>query len=88
MVLGASLTGWWVGMIIGFTIVAVVVVLVAMILTYAARISDQAQEGIERMDLARANTQAVWGIQDVNASATGIWRSAEKARGILEGRDS
>jgi len=79
------LTGWWVGITLGFTIVAVIVVLVAMILTYAARISDQAQEGIKLMDDARANTDPVWRIQEINASTTNIWRSAEKARDLLEG---
>jgi len=83
--LAAGLTGWWVGITLGFTIVAVIVVLVAMILTYAARISDQAQDGIKLMDEARTNTNAVWRIQDINASSTNIWRSAEKARDLLEG---
>ena len=85
MVLAAGLTGWWVGITLGFTIVAVIVVLVAMILTYAARISDQAQDGIRLMDSARANTDPVWRIQEINASSTNIWRSAEKARDLLEG---
>ncbi len=83
--LAAGLTGWWVGITLGFAIVAVIVVLVAMILTYAARISDQAQDGIQLMDEARSNTDAVWQIQDINASTTNIWRSAEKARDLLEG---
>jgi len=72
-------------MVIGFTVVAIVVVLVAMILTYAARISDQAQEGIQLMDEARSNTLPVWRVQEVNASATKIWRNAERARMALEG---
>jgi uncharacterized membrane protein len=83
--LAASFTGWWVGISIGFAVVVVVVILVAMILTYAARIRDQAQDGIGRMDMARANTDSVWRIQEINVSATGIWRSAEKARKLLEG---
>lgn len=86
MALAASFTGWWVGISIGFAVVVVVVILVAMILTYAARIRDQAQDGIGRMDMARANTASVWRIQDINVSATSIWRSAEKARKLLEGR--
>lgn len=85
MTLAAGLTGWWVGITLGFAIVAVIVVLVAMILTYAARISDQAQDGIKLMGEARANTDPVWRLQDVNASSTNIWRSAEKARDLLEG---
>ena len=85
MTLAASYTGWWVGMGSGFLIVVVVVILVSMILTYAARIRDQAQEGIAWMDAARANTVSVWRVQDINVSATGIWRSAEKARKLLGG---
>ncbi len=85
MLLAASFTGWWAGIGIGFTIVVVVVILVSMILTYAARIRDQAHEGIGRMDMARANTNSVWRIQDINGSAGAIWRSAERARKLLEG---
>ena len=80
-----SFTGWWISISIGFTVVVVVVILVAMILTYAARILDQAEEGIARMDMARANTVSVWRIQEINVSTTGIWRDAERARKILEG---
>jgi hypothetical protein len=80
-----TFTGWWIGIGIGFTVVVVVVILVAMILTYAARIRDQAQIGIAQMDLARANTDPVWGLQDINVAATAIWRDAERARKLLEG---
>ena len=86
MALAASFAGWWASIIIGFVVVTVVVVLVALILTYAARIRDQAIDGIGRMDMARSNTDSVWRLQDINVSATGIWRSAEKARKLLEER--
>lgn len=85
-VLFASQTGWLAGLGIGFTIVAVVVVLVALILMYAARINDQAQDGINRMDQARGSTLPVWEIQHVNTSVTRIWKAAEAARGVLEAR--
>jgi len=81
-----SLTGWYVGLIIGFTIVAVVVVLVAIILTYAARIADQAKEGIGSMDSARSTTLPVWELQHVNVAITGIWKAAESGREILTER--
>jgi hypothetical protein len=83
--LAASFTGWWVGASIGFAIVVVVALLVALILMYAARIRDQAIDGIARMDMARSNTDPVWRLQDINVSASGIWRSAERARKLLEG---
>jgi hypothetical protein len=74
-----------VGASIGFAVVTVVALLVALILMYAARIRDQAIEGIGAMDMARANTDAVWRLQDINVAVSGIWRSAEKARRLLEG---
>ena len=83
--MAASFTGWWFGVGIGFAVVVVVVILVSFILTYAARIRDQAEEGIWRMDIARSNTNSVWRIQEINGAASGIWRSAERARRILEG---
>ena len=76
---------WWTSVAIGFAVVVVIVILVAMILTYAARIRDQAQTGIGAMDIARSNTNAVWQIQGINVATTEIWRSAEKARHLLEG---
>jgi len=85
VVVAASFPGWWTGIGIGFLVVVIVVILVSMILTYAARIRDQAEEGIARMDMARANTASVWRIQEVNVSVTGIWRTAERARKLLEG---
>ncbi len=78
-------TGWYVGLTIGFVIVSVVVVLVATILTLAARIGSQARTGMEAMDEARAATLPVWEIQQINASATAIWRAAESARRLLGG---
>lgn len=81
----AAFTAWWISISIGFAVVVVVVILVAMILTYAARIRDQAQDGIGRMDMLRANTDPVWRIQDINVATTDIWRSAERARRLLEG---
>ncbi|MEA2220233.1 MAG: hypothetical protein QOJ35_2859 [Solirubrobacteraceae bacterium] len=79
-----SFTGWWISISIGFVVVVVVVILVAMILTYAARILDQATTGIAAMDMARSNTDPVWGLQDINVSATNVWRTAERARRLLE----
>jgi len=77
--------GWYVGLGIGFAIVAAVVVLVATILTLASRIGSQARTGIERMDQARATTAPVWEIQKINSSTTAIWKAAESARRLLGG---
>jgi len=79
-------TGWYVGIGVGFIVVVVVVILVAMILMQASRIGNQALEGIERMDEARESSLAVWDMQQINASFSAIWRSAERARMILTER--
>ena len=81
----AEHVGWYVGLGIGFVIVAAVVVLVATILTQAARIGSQTRTGIERMDVAREVTLPVWEIQKINSSTTAIWKAAEAARRVLGG---
>jgi hypothetical protein len=35
------------------------------------------------MDEARETTLPVWRLQDINRSATGMWRSAEAVRKLL-----
>lgn len=79
-------TGWYVGLAVGFTVVVVVVIIVAIILLQAARIGRQAREGIQLMDETREATLTVWGLQEINSSASSIWRSAESARKILAER--
>ncbi len=82
----ASTGGWWLGIGIGLAIVVVVVILVMTIITLAHKIAGQATAGSRGMLDAYANTNAVWGLRDVNRSATGIWRAAESARKVLEGK--
>ncbi len=82
----ASVDGWWTGIIIGVIIVAVVVFLVMTIITQAHKIAQQAALGSRGMLEAYDNTMAVWELRDINRSTTGIWRAAESARKILEGK--
>ncbi len=70
---------------VGFTVVVVVVILVAMILVQASRIGHQALDGIELMDEAREASLSVWDLQLMNVSVSAIWRSAERARQVLTG---
>ena len=82
----ATVKGWYIGILIGVTIVAVVVFCVMTIITQAHKIAGQASLGSRGMLDAYANTMAVWKLRDINRSATGIWRSAETARKVLEGK--
>lgn len=81
-----SVAGWWLGISIGLAIVTLVVILVMTIITLAHKIAGQATTGSRGMLDAYANTMAVWKLRDVNRSASGIWRAAESARKVLEGR--
>jgi len=82
----ATVKGWYIGILIGVTIVAVVVFCVMTIITQAHKIAGQASLGSRGMLDAYANTMAVWKLRDINRSTTGIWRSAETARKVLEGK--
>ncbi len=82
----ASKYDWWyIGLGVGFTIVVIVVILVATILTLAQRIGTQARTGIGAMAELRAATSPVWELQKTNGSITRIWKAAETARGVLGG---
>jgi hypothetical protein len=76
-------TWWYVGLIIGFAVVAVVVVIAASILSLASRIGAQAREGIELMDEAREVTHPVWEVQKTNLALGAIWKAAQSARESL-----
>jgi hypothetical protein len=76
------LFGWYLGLAIAFT---VIVVVVAVILAMAARISRQALDAIAALDEGRANSLPLWDVQKINESAKGILEAAKAARGVLGG---
>ncbi len=83
---GAVLTGWYVGLTIGAVIVAAVVVLVAIILGLARRISVQARTITGALNEARVNTLGLWDVDKVNESLRRAIKYAQEARGTLGGR--
>ena len=82
----ASTGGWWLGIGIGLVIVTLVVILVMTIITLAHKIAGQATTGSRAMLDAYSNTMPVWTLRDINRSTSGIWRAAESARKVLEGK--
>ncbi len=84
-VLAVSLTGWYVGFIIGALTITVVVVLVGAILGLARIIGRQAVDITTALDESRVNTMALWDVDLVNRSIVGINRNAAKARAALGG---
>ena len=80
-----ALTGWYVGLAVGFAVVLVVVVIVAALLTYASRIARQAHAGIDAVERPRQNTLVLWDLQRLNASIRRLTRDARAARVGLGG---
>ncbi len=81
-----SLTGWIVGFSIAAVVVLIVVVLVAIILRLARVIALQAREVTFALDDARENTTAMWQVSKVTEGIKDINRTAAAAREVLEGR--
>jgi len=85
MIPGSEYTGWWVGLSLGFLAVVILVVVVAVILTLAARIADNAQAATTALPLVRDQTDALQDVGRVNESAISILRSTRAARKALTG---
>ncbi|MDQ6616903.1 MAG: hypothetical protein M3083_19680 [Actinomycetota bacterium] len=80
------LTGWYVGFAITIVIIAIVVILVASILTLARRIGGQAIAIEESLNEGRLATLGLWNMSNVNEELNQIVRRAATARSVLEGR--
>ena len=81
-----SYTDWYIGLALGFVVVAVVVVIVAIILTLAQRISEQARGAAAGVDTVRAQTTSLTsGVGQVNDSAIRILHMARVLRKAATG---
>ncbi|MBA3327600.1 MAG: hypothetical protein H0T43_04785 [Solirubrobacterales bacterium] len=78
-------TGWWVGLSVGFAVVAAVVGMVVVIIALAARIADQAQVAAGTLPAVREQTDALRQVGEINDSAVSILRSTRAARKALTG---
>ena len=77
---GSTNSDWYLGLTLGFVIVTVVVILVAVILSYAARISDQTQLANEGLEEVRAGTAPLWEVQNTNNAGIAILGATRTAR--------
>ncbi|MGI8904131.1 MAG: hypothetical protein ACR2IP_10875 [Solirubrobacteraceae bacterium] len=85
LTLATSNTGFYIGIILGFVAVVAVVVLVAVILTFASRIGDQAEVAAEALDAVRKSTNVLPAVYQTNDHAVAILQGAKTARGALTG---
>lgn len=85
MVLASSDFGFYLGLGIGFAIVVVVVALVALILSVATRIGEQAKIAAGPLEQVRSDTTILPQAQVTNEHAAAILEAAKTARGALTG---
>jgi len=83
--IGAS-TGWWVGLGFGIVVIAVAAAIVITIVVLARRISKQAAQAVEGVDLVRGQTDALAGISRINDSGVRILHSARALRKVAVGK--
>jgi hypothetical protein len=77
---GSANSDWYLGLTLGFIIVTVVVILVAIILSYAARIGDQTLVANEGLEEVRDGTAPLWEVRNTNAAGLAILGATRTAR--------
>jgi len=76
---------WYIGLIVGFVVVVVVVAVAGWLLTIASRIGDQAQRAGEVLGRTGRNVAPASEVRRANDSATAILDLAARARAALAG---
>lgn len=85
--IAATYSDWYIGLALAFFTIVVVVIIVATILTLAARIADQARTADGGVDMVRAQTTSLSdGVDKVNDSAVRILHMARSLRKIAVGK--
>jgi len=82
----AASTGWWVGLGIGIVVLAVVATIVVAIVVLALRIAAQARTAVTGLEVVRAQTAALDGIDRVNDSGVRILHAARALRKVAVGK--
>jgi len=79
----ADYFAWYLGLSLGFAAVALVVLVVAVILTVAARIAHHAQELGPTLEMVREYTDELPAVPQIHDSAIAILAAARTTRGAL-----
>jgi hypothetical protein len=83
--IGAS-TGWWIGLVLGIVVIAVAAAIVITIVLLARGIAGQARGAVEGVEVVRAQTDELAGIDRINDSGVRILRSARALRKVAVGK--
>lgn len=82
----ASSTGWIIGIVLGVVVIAVAAVIVIMIVLLARRIAEQARTAERAVEVVRAQTDELPGIERINDSGVRILHSARALRKVAVGK--
>jgi hypothetical protein len=85
-VLSVASAGWSVGIALGVVVIAVAAVIVITIVALARRISVQAREAEEGVELIRRQTAELGGVERINDSGVRILHSARALRKVAVGK--
>jgi len=83
-VIGAS-TGWWIGLVLGIVVIGVAAAIVITIVLLARRIAEQARGAVEGVEVVRAQTDELAGIERINDSGVRILHSESALRKVVVG---
>ena len=84
-VIGAT-TGWWIGLVLGIVVIGVAAAIVITIVLLARRIAEQARGAVEGVEVVRAQTDELAGIDRINDSGVRILHSARALRKVAVGK--
>ena len=82
----AASTGWWIGLVLGIVVIAVAAAIVITIVQLARRIAAQARGAVEAVDVVRAQTDELAGVERINDSGVRILHSARALRKVAVGK--
>ena len=82
----ASTTQWQVGIALGIVVIAVAAVIVITIVLLARRIAGQAKTAVGAVEVVRAQTAELGGIERINDSGVRILHAARSLRIVAVGK--
>ena len=82
----AASTGWWIGLALGVVVIAVAAAIVITIVQLARRIAAQARDAVQGVEVVRAQTDELAGIDRINDSGVRILHSARALRKVAVGK--
>ena len=86
LVVTAASTGWYIGLVLGIVVILVAAAIVITVVTLARRIADQARGAVEGVEVVRAQTDELAGIERINDSGVRILHSARAVRKVAVGK--